>query len=594
MTWRGYSMDGVELGVGPGWTLNVTAGQTYIVALASDSGIGHYDLTFDLVPSVVDWGAIVDEHFSNVALTASDNWFQFTATHDGWVTVGAQRSASLGDIVLRVYDEHQQLLGTAAASTHDVRLDVEAKANDIFYVHASSANTLVDFRLTNLVAWSGHAAIVHGTDFDDVFSVKSGPDASVTVNGIEYHLGSSISSVHLDGAAGNDTITIYGTSADESVIVRAGSAKLMNGGFSGHAEGLEHIVVHGGGGSDVAQLADSHGDDRFVGRPDSAVMKGAGYSNRVLGFDRVLATASGGSDRAFFFDSEADDRFVARPGQTVMKGGGVFRQALGFDYVYAYADGRGLDRAFFFDSQADDHLDSRATTSILRGGGLYHRAQGFEYVYATANAGGQDRADLQDTGAADRFVAHATHSTMVGGGIYRRFTGFESVYAYAAGGETDRAFFYDSAAVDRFILRSDSAAMKGKSYYNYARGFAEVRGFSSAGGMDRAFLFDSEDDDLLIVGSRQTKMIAGESLKLAEGFPLTRSYTTNGGHDVAIVEGLVTGDSFTRHGDIGMAYFSSSQQRLDGFDIIVSDFADRREASGNQAVDLLFEQVGEE
>jgi hypothetical protein len=96
------------------------------------------------------------------------------------------------------------------ATANGTRLDVAAAAGGKFRLHAvhtgPSASAPVAFRVTNLVALSGRAVTVSGTDGDDRFAVVAGPDVQFAINGVAYEFdGGTIDRVTLSGRGGVKT-----------------------------------------------------------------------------------------------------------------------------------------------------------------------------------------------------------------------------------------------------------------------------------------------------------------------------------------------------------------------------------------------------
>ena len=142
---------------------------------------------------------------------------------------------------------------------------------------------------------------IAGTVDDDTFTftpnVTIGADIChvVTVNGVEYHIDSSITSqINFNGGGGKDLITMTGTDGDDRATLRMANATLVGAGYVVRASEIESVLVRSGGGSDRAYFYDSAGDERYYARADrhDAYMTGGGLYNYAAGFKQNIANAN--------------------------------------------------------------------------------------------------------------------------------------------------------------------------------------------------------------------------------------------------------------------------------------------------------------
>ena len=431
-------------------TFDVVAGQSYAFGISTLAGLGHYtfDAQIEASSSYVDWGRIAQQRFAGNRVDASGEWYAFTATARGIMTVEAMFDHAAGDVDLELFDARHQLVGSSAGTTGLERIDVTAAAGETFYVHAfvygGGANDRVDFRLTNLVTLDGALVAVRGTGGDDAFRFDAGSTLRLTINGVDYQFQAG-DTVRFDGGAGSDTALLSGAAGDDNAVLRAGSAELSGRGYRLSATHVESVTVRAGGGNDRVTFYDSAGNDDFVARPTDAVLAGGGFMNRAEGFDVVEAySTAGGIDTAKLFDSAGDDEFVATPIYAALSGAGFDNRARFFEGVHAYATAGGTDVAKLFDSAGNDTFIADATSGALFGQGFYNRAKFFDGVHAYATSGGADTAVLYDSSANDTLATDRIASALFGPGFYNRAKFFEKVQVHSDSGGVDKAILYDA------------------------------------------------------------------------------------------------------------------------------------------------------
>jgi subtilisin family serine protease len=418
---------------GKTFSMNVVAGQSYTFGLGTKGGIGNYtiDAALQATTTTINWGVVSSSTFANQRI-AGESWYQITATRNGLLTVEASFAHAAGNVNLEIYNANRQVLASSNSTTNRERVDVTATAGQTFYVRATGANSAVDFRLTNLVTVSGSQVEINGTAGNDTFTFAAGKQHTLSVNGVDYQFdGSRVTAFKFRGGAGNDSITLTGSTASDTATARVGSVDLVSRAYRAGADSVETIVVNGGG-SDTARLFDSAGDDVLVSRPESSTLSGRGFSNTVAGFQRVYAYATaGGNDVARLYDSAGDDRLVARPQYSVLSGNGFYNYAWGFDRVQAYATAGGAyDRAWMYDSSGNDRYEATANTNVMSGAGYHNSAQGFSRVYAYATAGGRDTAHLYAAPSNTQIVTRTDYSIFSGTDFYNYSRGFSQTFTY--------------------------------------------------------------------------------------------------------------------------------------------------------------------
>src|SRR4029450_5522833 len=103
--------------------------------------------------------------------------------------------------------------------------------------------------------------------------------------------------VHIDGGAGYDSVTLVGGATAETATVRPGSIELVAGGLSATATSVESTRVTGSI-LDAAILYDSAGADRLDANVASTTLSGPGFTSRAEGFGHLTINAHAGGGGA--------------------------------------------------------------------------------------------------------------------------------------------------------------------------------------------------------------------------------------------------------------------------------------------------------
>ena len=546
------------------YTIQVQAGQTYTVGLSTSSGLGYYDLDFvaESSFSFTDWGTISQWQTNDLA-NSGEAWYRVQASQGGYLTAEAFFSGAAGNIDLAWFDSNMQQVAVGVGSANSERVDRLVSAGEQLYLRVTGTNADVDFRCTNLVSLEGSTVGVAGTAGADTFTFTAGGAShTVSVNGVSYQFAvGSVSTINFSGAAGSDSITMTGTSGDETATLQVGTAQLTGSGYTANASSVETVTLHSGGGNDSVNLYDSAGNDTFTTWSDRAVMYGTGYWNDARGFSTVCAYASTGNDRAVLRDTAGDDTFTSWWNRGIMYGNGYWNEARGFDRVEAYAS-TGNDRAVLRDTNGDDTFTTWWDRAIMYSGGYWNEARGFDRVEAYAT-NGNDTAMLRDSAGDDMFSSWWDRSIMYGNGYWNDARGFDRVYAFASSGN-DQAMLRDSAGDDTLSTWWDRAIMYGDGYWNDARGFDLVYGFASTGN-DRAVLRDSAGDDVYEAWFDRSLMRGSGFWNEARGFDRVEAYASTG-YDRALFYDTIGDDVYTSWWDRAVMYGNGYWNDARGFD----------------------------
>ncbi|RIK74035.1 MAG: hypothetical protein DCC67_17090 [Planctomycetota bacterium] len=482
-TWQAYDTagDAIAAGQGSGLSFAVTAGQSYVVQLASIGGAGNYAFEATLQPAFTydDWGSVAWNEIDDVAVNG-ERWHRLAASRDGLLTIQGWTAADAAVLALEVYDDGGRLVGASTSAGGVVRVDVSAAAGQQFFVKAASRGGSVNFTLANVLSQSESTVTLWGTDGDDSFMFAGGATThEVAINGITYALPAHEASrwvIH--GGGGNNAITLHGSAGDDLATLRVGSATLVGATCDAIVDGFASIDVHGGGGFDRAVMHDSAGHDEYRSWADRASLRGTGFANRAHGFDDYRAIASGGYDRAYLYDSAGDDLYTARPGRAAMSTGGHTSTAEGFDLAWAFATS-GIDRATLYDSSGDDAYRSWPDRAEMLGPGYALHANGFD-LYEAVSSAGDDRAVLNDSAGHDVFRTYADRAQMKTSISTSQAYNFRQATGLASGGY-DRAVFYDTAYDDVVEVRSWGVALANSQLRNEARGFEYAAAITTLG-----------------------------------------------------------------------------------------------------------------
>jgi subtilisin family serine protease len=475
---------------GQTYTFNVTAGQTYTIGLSTSSGIGFYDLAIDAQTAFTyaDWGTITQSQQNNIS-NSSETWYRVTTSQAGYLTVEGLFASAGGNVDVALYDSNLQLIASGIANASGERVDYIATAGTNYFLRVTGTNADVDFRLTNLVSQSGATVTVTGTGGADVFTFAAGAaQHSVGVGGANYLFDTaSVSTVDFDGGSGTDSITLTGSTSDDTATLHAGTAQLNGSGYSAATTSVESLVVHGNGGTDIANLYDTAGNDAYTSWWNRVILNGSSYSNEVRGFDRTHAYASAGTDRATIRDSSGSDAYTTWTNRAIMNNDNFWNEVRGFDSMVGVAS-QGNDRAIVRDSSGDDVFTAYADRATMTGTGFSSEARGFDRVAGMASQG-YDQALLYDTAGDDVYTAWWNRAVMSGEGYSNDARDFDRSTAFASTGN-DTAQFYDTAGNDVYSSWWNRAIMSGDNYWNDARGFDRTL-VQATTGNDRAILRDS-------------------------------------------------------------------------------------------------------
>jgi hypothetical protein len=428
---------------------------------------------------------------------------------------------------------------------------------------------------------------INGTTGNDVIEFYAAASAGqwiVKVNGATQTVNAQTTSLNIDGLAGTDTITIYGTSGDDTAELWSNQASFVFAAFSLTAVNVEKTVINGGSGSDTATIHDSTGNDVLqAGYGFASMTYSGGNSATANGFEKVVVQSSSGSDVAYLYGAaKSVNTFVVSPTEGRFYGTGFDNNVTGFKNVQAYGTGGSSDTATFTDSTGDDTFVASRIGAGLSGTGFNVSAWSFRQIAVTGSEGNDKAVLYGSVGGADTFVASPTTATYTGTNFVNTVNNFDHIQAYADPAGNATATLIGSTGNDYLVVSPIGAALSGTGFDNSAWSFRHViaksRGGSdtahvygtsgsdtfsltptvasfSGGGVDRqvksfslvvahgeandtAYFYDSSTGaDAFTATASQATMIGTGYENRAKGFGNVQAYATPGGGDTASFEG---------------------------------------------------------
>ncbi len=346
-------------------SLDVVAGQTYVVGVASgDGSIGKYAIGLQLSPASGGNGG-------------------------GNGTTSGGGSGTSGPSVVTITGSTATIVGTAAADT--------------IAWHAASPQTITvngsDYSLAGVTqiridagGGSDTLTLVGGSAAE---TVRLRPGSAELAGGGISLVAANIERAQFHGGAG-DHAWLYDSAANDHLEASPAFARLVGGGYENYAAGCGAVtVIATAGGRDTASLKDSAGVDLLDACPSYVWLRGAGYSIRAEGFDdiTVLATAGTG-DLAGFYGSAGNDFLSIWGSSRSLYAGGVQFRTDGFAAVYFDGAG-GWDQVDFYTNSGRSRLRGRDDRATLADGAFTTELAGAESLLASVRRNHRLQTDLK-------------------------------------------------------------------------------------------------------------------------------------------------------------------------------------------------------
>lgn len=540
------------------YTIDVVAGQEYTICLSSSDGLGYYDLSisaessFDFIALGTATGQQTHEGLSQ----ANEQWYQVQAGQAGYLTIDATHGGQ--DVTVELYNSNLELVDTGDVAD---RLDALAAEGEEFYVRVVGSTGDLDLRVTNAVAISGASVTLTGTAGADNITFRGGDvQHTLDFNGLTYTFQADQQTNYvLDGAGGNDAITVFGTTNDETAVMGVNSALLSGDSLSVHAK-ASNIVFVGGGGYDRAFMYGSQGDDTYRTYGNRVVMSGDDYYNRAQHFDETLGFANSAGDTAWMYGWTGADTYRTYGDRVIMSGGGYYNRATGFENTYGYANSAD-DQAWMYGGAGEDTYRTYGDRVIMSGDDYYNRATGFELTLGYANSA-DDVAWMYGSNGADTYNTYDDHVLMSGDDYSNRADGFSYTLGYANTSD-DRAFMYGSDGKDYFRTYWDRVIMSGSGYYNRATGFHNTDGYAN-GVEDEAWMYAGLGAETYTTFGDRVIMSGDNFHNRANGFSYTLGYA-NSANDVALMYDTAGNDLYRSYTDRVIMSGDGYYNRATGF-----------------------------
>ena len=303
---------------------DVSAGQRVQFSLATQSGIGHYEIQMALEASdsntpldnAVRLGAITDLQLNSQSLSG-DSWYQFSAGREGLMSL-ATSSNFAADQRLEIYDSNLNLI--SSLETRQVgRLDVNAVEGQEFLLRVVTSESdaahdlTLDLRLQNLVSLDAGVLNLSGTDADDTVRWQQSKDGAVeiSINGVSYDFDAQqVSQVNLAGGSGDDRLSLDLADRDGELYMARESASFRGtDGLRIEATGFETQQAQASSPL-TARMSGTSAADTLVATGNWTSLSGRGYTNRIEGFSEITVDSGGGTDLALVYGSRGNDQIA--------------------------------------------------------------------------------------------------------------------------------------------------------------------------------------------------------------------------------------------------------------------------------------------
>jgi hypothetical protein len=492
------------------------------VSVRDDDGGSDQDT--DKVVAVDQILGPVDHWEGTFDASGGEIWVAMETTHDGILTVGTPDA----DAQLQLLDQVDK----------GQRMDCAVGASETYCFMLTGTTADVEVYVCNLVSVTGTSVTVHGTNEADQFHYAPTGSHQVVINGVEYRFeDAEVSSVQFIGGLGDNTATLVGSSANETLTVRPSSATFELPGMQVQVADTVRVVANGGGGRDIGNLYGGAGADTYTGNPSFGRLIGDGFFQRASGFAEIYVHLEEGDDIARLYGTPEDDTFVANPyqGTLTCPSIDVLHQVENFRELNAFSEG-GNDTAELADDPAEESyvvtFHALAGTEAKLFDGDRHGAPGEVnqiflirtrgFASPTATAGPGDTALLYGTGGDDHYLGTPSRGSLtVPSGAVFTAVSFEEAHSVAKGGRNNTGELNGSSEKERFWGTQQYGRLGGSDWLHRLVRYDQVT-VDSGGGPDVAEMFDTPFRDTFSGWPEESKYEAGRFEYLVQGFPTVR------------------------------------------------------------------------
>jgi len=350
----------------------------------------------------------------------------------------------------------------------------------------------------------GSTLTITGTSGDDSLVVQftSATAFVVILNGQgQGYDTSTVNTIIFDGAAGNDTLQVIdaGFGANTATLSQAG-ATVGRAAYTFSASNTEYKYLFGDA-ADSVTFNDTAGADQLYQLPQYTLMLDGvlSYYNQVISFGTVTSTGTTGADILLVFGTAGNDNYVATPTSSILTSAGLSLTGINYDSVYAFGLG-GTDSATFTGGAGNEVFYGLGGYgySVINNDIFLQYLVGFAQTIVNAGTG-TDNAIFYDFAGNDIFTVSPSSGVMAGAGYSDRANGFDQYFAYASGGGVDTANLDGTIGNDFFTGNALTASLFQVGVYAIqAIGFEQVNvNLSSTSGTDQAELIDGPGADFL-------------------------------------------------------------------------------------------------
>lgn len=477
--------------------------------------------TYDVQPVDADDNPIAVSAWSNVYLRSyRPNGLVSTTTNanaglsqSGTYSAFIVASGKTGSNYSRYSTEYAQMISASSMAAADTTYVIAGTTgNDTIVIQPGSTSGTWTIKVngktqnvpanTETILYQGlggsDTVTIIGTDGKESVIVNADKHTlSFIASGISFS-GDSIVGANIDGAGGEDTISVTTSQGDDIVNLSLGQLLLTGLGLDYTAKNFENVKVISGGGRDLAILRDSENDDYLEMTANHAKMTGKNFSHEVSGFAEITAVSNKGNDTVVFNGSQYSDTLYADDYEVILRGGGAYlNSATGFKTAIVNGTGSGNTASIKGSDHGKDSLVSSGVhTQMNFAAGNSVSFSGFQMATIDAGAG-KNSALLQ---SAHGFAGYDHYSVYVGESFQLKLNGFTSTTVQAANGVDAKAVLNVGAKVSasiRSLGRTTVLNADGNDLYHLIA-FDQVRAKKDAGGLKGTI--ESMTDQLLALG----------------------------------------------------------------------------------------------
>jgi subtilisin-like proprotein convertase family protein len=482
----------VRIEVPGGWDIVSPASGAHTVQLGSSAQAESADFLLRPVSwpsSPVNWGSLAYREERLGSLQGDDQWYRFTASSTGVLTIVAEASAvdSQNGLWLELYDSGKNRLARAEAGEGKARLDLMIRAGEELYLRV---HRVAPIRLlaVNLLEIQPGKVVLKSTPGSDDIALQLGEILLLEINGLTYRLLPEQSlQLVVTGGGGEDRVRVDGSNLSETFVYRDNSLRVSSSLYQCQITGVARLEIDAFGGSDVAWLYDSPGNDLFQSSAESASwILGSGVTIQLRNFEKIHALATrGGKDEAQVWDAPGKDRVFLRPGEAISYGVNRTVTVRGFSQIDVHsADAQG-DVVYFLDSSGADRFLATPQYALMQGEYFVNRASGFRWVVARSSRGA-DQAQLYDSAGRDELLATPQYVVLSGAQVSIRVENFPLVEVNATAGSGDFGRLFDSAGNDFLTVTPDLVRLTSSRSTVVVHSVDTLRAYSQKGGTDVA------------------------------------------------------------------------------------------------------------